>query len=54
MFIHACDESIGSAVPDGAGVDWDASGVQRLVTVSWRKIAAPIAQTFCSRPDPFC
>jgi len=53
-FISSGDESITSAVPDGTGADWDANGVQRLVTVSWRKIAAPIAQTFCSRTDPFC
>lgn len=53
-FIGSGDESITSAVPDGTGVDWDANGVQRLLTVSWRKIAAPIAQTFCSRTDPFC
>jgi hypothetical protein len=53
-FISSGDESITSAVPDGTGVDWDANGVRRLVTVSWRKIAGPIAQTFCSRTDPFC
>jgi hypothetical protein len=53
-FISSGDEAVTSAVPDGTGADWDANGVQRLVTVSWRKIAAPIAQTFCSRPDPFC
>jgi hypothetical protein len=53
-FVRSGDESISSAIPDGAGVDWDSNGVQRLVTVSWRKITAPVAQTFCSRADPFC
>ncbi len=53
-FIHSGDEPITSIVPDGAGVDWDAYGVRRLPTVTWRKIAAPVAETFCSRSDPFC
>lgn len=53
-FIGSGDESISSVVPDGAGADWDSSGVQRLATVSWRRITAPVAQTFCSRADPFC
>jgi len=41
-------------VPDGAGVDWDAGGIERLERVSWHTIAAAIAQTFCGRADPFC
>jgi len=53
-FIRSGDESISSVVPDGAGVDWDSSGVRRLATVTWRRITAPVAQTFCSRSDPFC
>ena len=53
-FIHSGDEPIGSAVPDGAGVDWDAYGIERLGSVSWRKIAPPVAQTFCTRSHPFC
>ena len=53
-FIHSGDESISSVVPDGAGVDWDSEGVRRLATLTWRKITAPVAQTFCSRADPFC
>jgi len=53
-FIHFGDEPISSAVPDGSGVDWGSDGVQRLSTVSWRRIAAPVAQTFCGRSDPFC
>ena len=53
-FIHSGDEAIGSAVPDGAGVDWDAHGIERLAHISWRTIAAPVPQTFCSRADPFC
>jgi hypothetical protein len=53
-FIHSGDEPITAIVPDGAGVDWDAYGIRRLATVTWRKIAAPVAETFCSRSDPFC
>jgi hypothetical protein len=53
-FIHSGDEGITSVVPDGAGVDWDAYGIRRLSTVTWRRIPAPVAQTFCSRSDPFC
>jgi len=53
-FVRSGDEPISSVVPDGAGVDWDNSGVQRLATIAWRKIAPPVAQTFCSRADPFC
>jgi hypothetical protein len=53
-FIHAGDEAIGSVVIDGAGVDWDASGIERLAQLSWQRITAPIPQTFCSRADPFC
>ncbi len=53
-FIHSGDEAITSVVPDGAGVYWDSDGIERLATVAWRKIPAPVAQTFCSRSDPFC
>jgi hypothetical protein len=53
-FIHFGDEGITSIVPDGAGVDWDSAGIQRLATVAWRRIPAPVPQTFCSRSDPFC
>jgi len=53
-FIHSGDEGITSAVPDGSGVEWDAYGVERLASVPWQTIAAPVAQTFCSRSDPFC
>lgn len=54
-FLHAGDEAIGSVVPDGAGVDWNAEGgIERLAHVSWRRITAPVPQTFCSRSDPFC
>ncbi len=53
-FIHSGDEAITSIVPDGAGVDWDSSGIEQLPTVTWRRITAPVAQTFCSRSDPFC
>ncbi len=53
-FIHFGDEGITSVVPDGAGVDWDAYGIRRLSGVSWRRIPAPVAQTFCTRSDPFC
>jgi hypothetical protein len=53
-FIGSGDEPIASIVPDGAGVDWDSNGVERLATLTWRKISAPVPQTFCSRSDPFC
>ena len=54
-FIHTGDETIGSAVLDGAGVDWDAEGaIERLARVSWRTISTPVPQTFCARADPFC
>jgi hypothetical protein len=53
-FIRSGDEPISSAVLDGAGVDWDAYGVERLSRVSWRTITPPVPQTFCSRGDPFC
>jgi hypothetical protein len=53
-FIRSGDEAIGSAVLDGAGVDWDANGIERLARVSWHTITAPIPQTFCTRADPFC
>ena len=53
-FIHSGDEAITSIVPDGAGADWDSSGIERLASVAWRRIRTPVAQTFCSRSDPFC
>jgi len=53
-FLHSGDETITSVVPDGAGVDWDANGVERLASVAWQTITAPVAETFCSRSDPFC
>jgi hypothetical protein len=53
-FIHFGDDPITSIIPDGAGVDWDAYGIRRLASVSWRTITAPVAETFCSRSDPFC
>jgi hypothetical protein len=49
------DEEISSAVIDGAGLDWDVEAqVEHLASVSWRTIKAPVADTFCSRSDPFC
>jgi hypothetical protein len=33
-FIPAGDDAIGSVVIDGADVDWDASGVERLAQLS--------------------
>jgi hypothetical protein len=53
-FIHSGDEALSSAVIDGAGVDWGTEGIERLAHVSWKRIAPPVAQTFCSRSDPFC
>jgi hypothetical protein len=53
-FIHSGDEAITSIVPDGASVDWDSYGIEQLPAVTWRRITAPVAQTFCSRSDPFC
>lgn len=53
-FLHSGDEAVSSAVLDGTGVDWDAEGIKRLAGVSWRRIAAPVPRTFCSRFDPFC
>jgi hypothetical protein len=53
-FLHSGDEAISSAVVDGNGVDWAAEGAQRLPSVSWRTIAAPVQETFCSRSDLFC
>lgn len=53
-FVRTGDEAISAVVLDGAGVDWDASGIARLARVSWRRVAAPVPQTFCSRSDPFC
>jgi hypothetical protein len=41
-------------VIDGTGVDWDDEGLSRLASVSWKRIALPVAETFCSRADPFC
>jgi hypothetical protein len=53
-FIRSGDEPISSVVPDGAGVDWGNRGVQTLATLAWRRIGPPVAQTFCSRTNPFC
>jgi hypothetical protein len=53
-FIHHGDDGISSVVIDGAGVDWDDEAVSRLAAVSWKRIPLPVAQTFCSRSDPFC
>ena len=54
-FVGSGDDGVGSVVPDGAGVDWDDEGsVKHLARVSWRRIPLPVAQTFCSRSDPFC
>jgi hypothetical protein len=54
-FVRSGDDSIGSIVPDGAGVDWhDEGSVKHLASVSWRRIPLPVPQTFCSRSDPFC
>jgi hypothetical protein len=53
-FIHSRDEAIGSVVLDGAAVEWDAHGIERLNHVSWRRIPPPVPQTFCGRSDPFC
>jgi hypothetical protein len=53
-FLHSGDESIGSVVSDGAGVDFDASGIERLPSVAWQRIGNPVPQTFCTRSDPFC
>lgn len=53
-FIRSGDEGITSIVPDGGGVDWDSYGIERLATVTWHKITAPVAQTFCGRANPFC
>jgi len=52
-FIRSGDDEITSIIPDGAGIDWDSYGIQRLATVRWRAIAAPVAETFCSQSDPF-
>jgi hypothetical protein len=54
-FVHAGDDGIDSAVIDGTGVDWvDEGSVKHLMSVQWRRIPLPVAQTFCSRADPFC
>jgi hypothetical protein len=58
-FVHSGDDSIDSVVVDRAGVDWDdegekPEGVRRLASVAWHRIPLPVAQTFCSRSDPFC
>jgi hypothetical protein len=53
-FIHSGDESIGSAVPDGTGVDWDAYGIERVAPSSWRRVSSPVPRSFCGRSDPFC
>ena len=54
-FNHAGDDSIDSAVSDGSGVTWNDEGsVKTLASVAWHRIPLPVAQTFCSRSDPFC
>jgi hypothetical protein len=54
-FVHAGDDGIDSVVLDGSGADWaDEGSVKHLASLSWRRIALPVAQTFCSRADPFC
>lgn len=53
-FVHAGDDVLSTVIFDGAGVDWDDEGVRRLSGVSWRRIPLPVAQTFCTRSDPFC
>jgi hypothetical protein len=53
-FLRSGDEAITSIVPDGAGIDWDSEGIKRLGSVTWQRLTPPIAQTFCSRADPFC
>jgi hypothetical protein len=53
-FVHAGDDQLSSVVIDGAGVDWDDEGVRRLASVAWKRIPLPVAQTFCTRADPFC
>ena len=40
--------------PDVSGAEWDSSGIQRLASVDWQMITTPVAETFCSRADPFC
>jgi hypothetical protein len=54
QFVRFGDEEIDSAVPDGNAAEWDAGGVRRVAALSWRTVPAPVAQTFCSRDDPFC
>ncbi|HEX3510483.1 MAG TPA: hypothetical protein VHT27_05205 [Solirubrobacteraceae bacterium] len=54
VFAAHGDDALGSVVPDGAGVDWDDEGVRRIASVSWQRIPLPVAQTFCTRADPFC
>ncbi|HEX5225862.1 MAG TPA: hypothetical protein VFW29_12110 [Solirubrobacteraceae bacterium] len=53
-FAHHGDDAIGSVVIDGAGADWDDEGLSTLAPLSWKRIALPVAQTFCTRADPFC
>ncbi len=53
-FIQYGDDELSSVVIDGAGVDWDDGGVKRLSSVSWKRIPAPVPETFCTRSDPFC
>jgi hypothetical protein len=54
-FVAVGDESIDSVVADGGGVDWsNESGLHRLTSVSWRKLARPVPETFCSPSDPLC
>jgi hypothetical protein len=53
-FVQAGDDDVSSVVPDERGVDWADEGVRNLAAVGWRRIPLPVAQTFCSRADPFC
>jgi hypothetical protein len=54
QFIQHGDDSIDAAVIDGPGVVWSGEGVRLLSSVSWKRIPLPVAQTFCTRADPFC
>ena len=53
-FIRYGDEELNSAVLDGTGVDWGSSGIERLAQILWKRISAPVPQSFCGRSDPFC
>jgi hypothetical protein len=54
QFVGSSESAIGSIVPDGGGIDWDSEGVRRLDHVSWRAIARPTPDSFCTRNDLFC